>query len=152
MILHQEDFFIQKIRIVFTVLEMLEVYGHSFKKICERYESFFKKITISKQDESNFIDMMTKLWRTDSDKSLKNKFVGIARIVDYIINVKCKEKNNRDIIANFAFELRNRNFHGNMSPALKMNSISQALLELLYSISLKGIYEKLEFIIRDSKK
>ncbi len=149
-IMHQEDFFIQKMRILFTVLEMLVMYKNEISQITRRYTTFFNEISIAEENELKIIDSMTNLWKTDEVRTDKNKFIGVSRIIDSIVNSASKSINNRTMIGNLAFELRNRNFHGNMSPVMSMTSGSLKLLEELYEITILGIYEKLKNIMRDS--
>jgi hypothetical protein len=149
-ILSETTIFVEKIRILFTLLEMyISKYLTEKENIHDRYIKFYDNITIDGASLKNIVKEMLNIWNNISIKNKKNEFTGIARLVNGVMNTHKDKDNDKMLMGEFAYNLRNKNFHGNMSPVISIASEENIILQIFYDITIKGIYEYLIKIINE---
>jgi len=147
LLLEQENFFVQKLRITFTILEM---FAHHFYNISKPEKCYVNFIQTS--DESvkmrirNFISEFPAVMKAPSasdDRKIQTLYEAFGR------NLRGQNGDRLRIFGHLICQIRNKNFHGNLSPIVKVNSENFAHLQAIYGILRDEIYNKFQRLINE---
>jgi len=147
-LMYKTGYFVERIRILFTLVDMLSTYLVRTRKIIERFNTFYSNISYSGDQTDSILNLLVDLWQDENIKNNREGFTGIAGIVNGVLNDD-KITDNILRISMICYELRNRNFHGNMSPVVTYNSKTKNVYDFIEDITLNGIYTILQKIIED---
>lgn len=126
---YQASNMVERCRHLFTVVDMIGAYSTKPGANMEsRFISMYQDGFTNGMPHQPVFDKMVAIWNDPHHHNNHHGFTAVARLVDGVLNDEQLTTDQQRVIR-FFYELRNKYFHGNMSPVFSYTGSSRLLVE-----------------------
>ena len=140
---------VERCRHLFTVVDMIGTYATNPGANMEsRFTAVYQHGLANGVPYQPVFDRMMAIWNDPNHQNNSHGFTAAARLVDGVLN-DARLTTDPQRVIRFFYELRNKYFHGNMSPVFSYSGVSRRLVEDSVAVTSVCVRKVLETLCSD---